>query len=158
MKFISEIEIDNEHLNVLLDYHKGYELNDEYFNLTDKQEVEREMCYDVGLLEGGFYQQYPLEPTGLGRFILSQYLKKSVIMPINNVDLKPLDINKIIQDNTTYDIINIVDCEQDINIHGVVNQAIKEALPEILKYCSGFLQNATFTEEHQIEILEKLGI
>ena len=75
MKFTSEIEIDDEHLKVLLDYHSGYELNDEYFNLTDKQEIEREMCYDVGLLEGGFYQHYPLEPTGLGRFILSQYLK-----------------------------------------------------------------------------------
>jgi hypothetical protein len=48
--------------------------------------------------------------------------------------MKEIDIDKIIKDNTTYDIINNVDCEQDINIHGVVKQYIREVLPEILKY------------------------
>ena len=76
MKFISEIEIDDEHLNVLLDYDNGYDLNDEYFNLTDKQEIEKEMSWEMGLLEGGFYQRYPLTPTELGRFILKQYKKR----------------------------------------------------------------------------------
>lgn len=76
MKFNSEIEIDDEHLKVLLDYHNGYDLDDEYFNLTDKQEIEREMNWDEGLIEGGFYQPYPLSPTPLGRFILDQYLKR----------------------------------------------------------------------------------
>lgn len=74
MKFNTEIEIDDEHLNVLLDYKNGYELDDEYFNLSDKQEIEQEMC-DNDLLEGGFYQHYPLFPTPLGRFILKQYNK-----------------------------------------------------------------------------------
>ena len=76
MKFVSEIEIDEEHLKVLLDYHNGYELNDEYFNLTDKQHIEEEMYWRKGLLEGGFYKHYPLSPTPLGSFILSLYNKK----------------------------------------------------------------------------------
>jgi hypothetical protein len=76
MKFISEIEIDDEHLNVLLDYASGYDLNDEYFNLTDKQEIEKEMLWEKGLLESGFYQHYPLTPTILGGFILEQYKKR----------------------------------------------------------------------------------
>ena len=75
MKFTSEIEIDDEYLKVLLDDRNGYELNDEYFNLTDKQDIEYEMLYNEGLLEGGFYQHYPLSPTTLGRFIINQYLK-----------------------------------------------------------------------------------
>ena len=66
MKFTSEIEIDDEYLKVLLDDRNGYELNDEYFNLTDKQDIEYEMLYNEGLLEGGFYQHYPLSPTPLG--------------------------------------------------------------------------------------------
>ena len=73
MKFKSEIEIDDEHMQVLLDYMNNYELNDEYFNLTNKQEIEKEMCYEKGLLEGGFYQHYPLSPTPLEYFILEQY-------------------------------------------------------------------------------------
>lgn len=76
MKFLSEIEIDDEHLQVLLDYSNGHDLDDEYFNLTDKQEIEREMLWVLGLLEGGFYQHYPLFPSQLGNFILDQYLKK----------------------------------------------------------------------------------
>ena len=76
MKFISEIEIDDEHLKVLLDYHNGYNLDDEYFNLTDKQDIEKEMMWDMALITGGFYQHYPLSPTILGRFILEQYLKR----------------------------------------------------------------------------------
>ena len=75
MKFTSEIEIDDEYLKVLLDDRNGYELNDEYFNLTDKQDIEYEMLYNEGLLEGGFYQHYPLSTTPLGRFIINQYLK-----------------------------------------------------------------------------------
>lgn len=76
MKFISEIEIEDEHLEVLLDYQNGYDLDDEYFNLNNKQDIEKEMYWDLGLLESGFYQHYPLTPTPLGRFILSQYNKK----------------------------------------------------------------------------------
>jgi hypothetical protein len=45
-------------------------------NLTDKQNIEKEMYWDLGLLEGGFYQHYPLSPTPLGRFILEQYNKR----------------------------------------------------------------------------------
>lgn len=159
MKFISEIEIDNEHLNVLLDYHKGYELNDEYFNLTDKQEVEREMCYDVGLLEGGFYQQYPLEPTGLGRFILSQYLKKSVIMPINNVDLKPLDIDKIVMNNIPEQWDKSLAFNYS-NMQNAIKQGIKEALPEILDYVDKEVDKDFYTDIPNLEkeILKKLGI
>ena len=76
MKFLSEIEIDDEHLKVLLDYQNGYSLDDEYFNLTDKQEIEEEMSWKTGLLDGGFYQHYPLTPTILGQFILEQYNKR----------------------------------------------------------------------------------
>ena len=76
MKFTSEIEIDEQHLKVLLDYQNRYDLDDEYFNLTDKQSIEKEMYWDLGLLEGGFYQHYPLSPTPLGRFILEQYNKR----------------------------------------------------------------------------------
>lgn len=76
MKFLSEIEIDDEHLKVLLDYRNGYSLDDEYFNLTDKQEIEKEMLYEKGLLDDGFYQHYPLAPTILGQFILEQYNKR----------------------------------------------------------------------------------
>ena len=81
-------------------------------------------------------------------------------MPINNVDLKPLDIDKIIHNNTTYDIINNVDCEQDINIHGVVNQAIKEALPKILDYVDKEVDKDFYTDIPNLEkeILKKLGI
>tara|TARA_R110000868_G_scaffold177798_3_gene416918 strand:+ start:783 stop:1022 length:240 start_codon:yes stop_codon:yes gene_type:complete len=75
MKFTTEIEINEEHLKVLLDYHNNYDLDDEYFNLTDKQDVEHEMCYELSLLEGGFYQHYPLSPSQLGRFILDKYLE-----------------------------------------------------------------------------------
>lgn len=74
MKFKAEIEIKNEHLKVLLDYHNGYSLDDEYFNLMDRQDIEEEMAYNEGLLDGGFYQHYPLSPTPLGRFILDLYL------------------------------------------------------------------------------------
>jgi hypothetical protein len=76
MKFTSEIEIDEQHLKVLLDYQNRYDLDDEYFNLTDKQDIEKEMYWDLGLLEGGFYQHYPLSPAPLGRFILEQYNKR----------------------------------------------------------------------------------
>jgi hypothetical protein len=77
MKFISEIEIEQEYLDVLIDhYEKRYDLDDEYFNLTDKQEIEREMCYELGLLDGGFYQHYPLSPTALGSFIYELYKKR----------------------------------------------------------------------------------
>ena len=76
MKFKAEIEIHHEHLKVLLDYHNGYSLDDEYFNLMDRQDIEEEMCYKEGLLESGFYQHYPLSPTPLGRFILDLYLKQ----------------------------------------------------------------------------------
>jgi hypothetical protein len=77
MKFISEIEINDEHLNVLTDYFNGYDLDDEYFNLTNNlQEIESEMVYDKCLLEGGFYQHYPLQPTLLGRFIFELYKNK----------------------------------------------------------------------------------
>lgn len=76
MVFTSEIEIDDEHLIVLLDYDNGYDLDDEYFNLADKQEIKREMTGEFGLLEGGFYQHYPLSPTNIGMFILNQYKKK----------------------------------------------------------------------------------
>jgi hypothetical protein len=76
MKFKAEIEIKNEHLKVLLDYHNGYELNDEYFNLMDRQDIEHEMHYTEGLLDGGFYQCYPLSPTPLGQFILDLYIKQ----------------------------------------------------------------------------------
>ncbi len=77
MKFTTEIEIDDEHLKVLLDHDNGYDLNDEYFNLTGKQDIEWEMLYDLGLLEGGFYQHYPLSPSSVGRFILKQYKLKN---------------------------------------------------------------------------------
>jgi hypothetical protein len=73
MKFLSQIEIADDHLQVLIDYQNGYYLDDEYFNLHDKQELEREMSWELGLLEGGFYQHYPLSPTPLGQFILEQY-------------------------------------------------------------------------------------
>lgn len=76
MNFLSEIEIDDEHLKVLLDYQNRYDLDDEYFNLMDKQDIEKEMLYDEGLLEGGFYEHYPLSPTRLGHFILNQYNKR----------------------------------------------------------------------------------
>jgi len=76
MKFIAEIEIKEEHLKVLLDYHNNYNLDDEYFNLMDRQDIENEMCYTEFLLDGGFYQHYPLSPTPLGHFILDLYLKQ----------------------------------------------------------------------------------
>lgn len=76
MKFKTEIEIDEEHMKVLIDYQNGYDLDDEYFNVADKQDIEKEMYWDLGLLEGGFYQHYPLSPTPLGRFILEQYKKR----------------------------------------------------------------------------------
>ncbi len=75
MIFENKIEIDDEHLKVLLDYHNGYSLDDEYFNLTDKQDIEHEMYWKNNLLEGGFYEHYPLSPSVLGSFILDQYLK-----------------------------------------------------------------------------------
>lgn len=81
MVFKTEIEIDDEHLKVLLDYHNGYDLDDEYFNLLDRQDIEHEMCYEKGLLEGGFYQHYSLSPTDLGRLILDAYLKTNKSKP-----------------------------------------------------------------------------
>jgi len=75
MKFTSEIEIKDEHLDVLLDYlFEKYDLDDEYFNLFDRQDTEHEML-NGGLLQGGFYQHYPLYPTDLGNFILHCYRK-----------------------------------------------------------------------------------
>lgn len=76
MKFTAEIEIDDEPLQVLLDYQKNYDLDDEYFNLHDRQELEREMVWELGLLEGGFYRHYPLTPTPVGQFILDLYNKR----------------------------------------------------------------------------------
>jgi len=76
MKFKAEIEIKNEHLKVLLDYHNGYELNDEYFNLMDRQNIEEEMAWNEVLLKGGFYNRYPLIPTPLGQYILDLYVKQ----------------------------------------------------------------------------------
>jgi hypothetical protein len=76
MKFLAEIEIADEHLKVLMDYHNHYDLDDEYFNLMDRQDIEEEMNYNLGLLEGGFYQHYPLSPTAIGSFILELYLKQ----------------------------------------------------------------------------------
>mgnify|MGYP003490691209 CR=1 FL=1 len=79
MKFIAEIEIEQECLDVLIDhYERGYDLDDEYFNLTDKQEIEREMRDDLGLLDGGFYQHYPLTPTNLGSFIYKLYKERKL--------------------------------------------------------------------------------
>lgn len=75
MKFTAEIEIKDEYLEVLMDYQKGYTLDDEYFNLHDRQDIEREMTYDEGLLDGGFYCHYPLYPTGQGQLILDLYIK-----------------------------------------------------------------------------------
>jgi hypothetical protein len=72
-KFTSEIEIDQEHLKVLLDYQNGYTLDSEYFITMGKEQIEEEMCWKKGLLEGGFYKHYPLDPTSLGRFILELY-------------------------------------------------------------------------------------
>jgi hypothetical protein len=76
MKFTSEIEIDDEHLEVLLDYNKGYKLDSEYFVTTGREDIENEMSFGKGLLEGGFYQHYPLGPTSLGHFILNLYKNK----------------------------------------------------------------------------------
>ena len=75
MKFVSEIEIDEEHLKVLLDYHNRYDLDGDYFEFTNRQDIEMEMYNSCGLLEGGFYQHYPLSPTPLGSFILKKYLE-----------------------------------------------------------------------------------
>lgn len=72
MRFQCEIEIDDEHLQVLVDYHNGYSLDSEYFEMTGRQDVENEMYM---YLEGGFYQHYPLSPTPLGQFVLDKYLK-----------------------------------------------------------------------------------
>ena len=69
MKFKAEIEINHEHLKVLLDYHNGYELNDEYFK---NERLEAEM-WKKGLIE-----QYRgvLIPTPLGQYILNLYVKQ----------------------------------------------------------------------------------
>ena len=55
MKFNTEIEIDDEHLEVLYDYHKGHRLDSEYFEILEKQDIEMEiMCgeYAYSLHEG----------------------------------------------------------------------------------------------------------
>lgn len=75
MKFSADIEVDDEFLEVLLDCHKNYSLDSEYFEMGNKQDIEKEMVWDEGLLEGGFYQHYPLSPTPVGRMILDLYLK-----------------------------------------------------------------------------------
>jgi hypothetical protein len=74
--------------------------------------------------------------------------------------MKEIDIDKIIKDNTTYDIINNVDCEQDINIHGVVKQYIREVLPKILDYVDKEVDKDFYTDIPNLEkeILKKLGI
>jgi hypothetical protein len=59
--------VDDEHLNVLLDNDNGYDLNDEYFNLTDKQEIEKKNVMGEGFIGGGVYQHYPLTPTESGK-------------------------------------------------------------------------------------------
>lgn len=74
MKFTCEIEIDDEYLEVLLDYEKGYALDSEYFITTGREEIEYQMSSGLNpILEGGFYQHYPLSPTGWGYFVLNQY-------------------------------------------------------------------------------------
>lgn len=92
--FTSKIEIDEEHLKVLLDYHGGYDLNDEYFNLTDRQEIEKEMLWESGLLQSGFYHHYPLSPSQLGSFILEQYLNR--ISPESEKEKWMLDVRRIL--------------------------------------------------------------
>jgi hypothetical protein len=106
MKFKAEIEIKNEHLKVLLDYHNQYWLDDEYFNLMDRQDIEEEMTYKEGLLEGGFYQHYPLSPTPLGSFILELYLKQR---PKN-----PSTYEKIMEEAELNGKVTIVDMPMDI--------------------------------------------
>ena len=106
MKFKAEIEIHHEHLKVLLDYHNRYELDDEYFNLMDRQDIEEEMTYKEGLLEGGFYQHYPLSPTPLGSFILELYLKQR---PKN-----PSRYEKIMEEAELNGKVTIVDMPMDI--------------------------------------------
>ncbi len=73
MKFNAEITIDDEHLDVLLDYDKGYTLDSEYFIATGRELIESEM---FELIEGGFYSHYPLSPTPLGYFILKLWKNK----------------------------------------------------------------------------------
>lgn len=118
MKFKAEIEIHHEHLKVLFDYHNKYELNDEYFNLMNRQDIEEEMVWKLGLLEGGFYQHYPLQPTRLGSFILELYLKQRPKNPsayerlMEKMELEgrvktiELPIESTHQDPPTYGITN----------------------------------------------------
>lgn len=77
MEFSGEIEIDQEHLDVLMDYCNDYSLDSEYFELQDKQDIENEMT-NLGLLDGGFYQHYPLSPTPLANLIVNLYRRKNV--------------------------------------------------------------------------------
>lgn len=116
MKLKAEIEIKNEHLKVLLDYHNGYELDDEYFNLMDRQDIEEEMHYNEGLLEGGFYQCYPLSPTPLGRFILDLYLAQR---PKN-----PSAYEKIMEEAMLNGKVQIVELKPDISEDHYPSQGI----------------------------------
>lgn len=70
VNFTVDIEIDEEFLKVLQDYESGYTLDSEYFEALDKQDIENEIIYRGGLLEGGFYQHYPLSPTEKGYMVL----------------------------------------------------------------------------------------
>lgn len=81
MKFKAEIEIDHELLKVLLDYHNGQELNDDYFK-DEKVEIN---MWKKGLIEG---YQGKLIPTPLGKFILEHYLKQRPKNPSTYEKLK----------------------------------------------------------------------
>ena len=82
-------------------------------------------------------------------------------MPINNVDLKPLDIDKIIEGNDWKTDSNGSSLEYTYgNMENAIKQGIKEALPEILDYVDKEVDKDFYTDIPNLEkeILKKLGI
>lgn len=81
MKFKAEIEIDQEILNVLIDYKNGHVIDSEYFITTGREAIEVELDE---FFDSGLYSHYPLFPSQLGSFIL--YLYDNIIgEPTNEI-------------------------------------------------------------------------
>ena len=80
-------------------------------------------------------------------------------MSINNVDLKPLDIDKIVMNNIPEQWDKSLAFNYS-NMQNAIKQGIKEALPEILDYVDKEVDKDFYTDIPNLEkeILKKLGI
>ena len=80
-------------------------------------------------------------------------------MPINDVDLKPLDIDKIVMNNIPEQWDKSLAFNYS-NMQNAIKQGIKEALPEILDYVDKEVDKDFYTDIPNLEkeILKKLGI